>query len=899
MFNTSSLHQSESVSLTQPPSNDDFLEVMFGDDVDDAFVCSNTTAPDTDNEMAKAGMWSGGPIEFSRDLYQDPQRQNYTCVSTFRRDAEDVYHRQIEYFDALHFIVLDDIGTKVKIDPRELGFGEPTAIIETSPGNLQWFYRLKEPVRDVSLAHFLTKQVLATPVQGHLMTDQGAKGITRLCKLPQGRNMKLALGQPWQNRLVSWRPDLAYSAWEVASWFGQSLDHVPQINAMPAAAAMLSGEHPLIEALQEAELLKSAQQKNSGWWDILCLQRRLHTKGVDDGAAVKIRADGSWTMKCQHGHCADLKARDLYRWLVEQGLCVTPPQYRLHVKRIDPARLPFNVPVLVEDDFSFLDPDDGGAVDEVNYPDPEVEIEMDSEAMSAVSDKGSECGSERPSIFVDPGLIPSILKQCAKLLEQHVFKRGRTLVRIGRAAELHDGLSRLATQPVVIAVNRQWLMRELSELATFNRLDRRINDYKVVDCPMNIAIALELGTDDDTFSHLTVLANAPFLRADGSICETLGYDAETGIYYAPNLEFPPQPSQPGWREGRAALDELLDLVKQFPFAGDVSRSVYLADVLTALARPTLPKAPMVLYTATMAGSGKTLMASIANLIAYGHATTHPWPGANEEELKKVFTSVLLAGDPVVVFDNLPNGALVKSAALSQFVTSDDYADRKLGESERVKFRNRTRVVLTGNNITLASDNARRALVCELQLQVESLKDRQIEFEHPSLAMHIKQHRARFITAALTALRAYALHPDPLNVPPLESFEDWSWRVRDTLIWLGEEDPVASVNYGNDGTGEIAVTFQVMQTVAMAKVRTTPPEFRASDLAIWSTSNYALRDALEQAGCAESNSAGKVGMWLRAHKNRIAGGLKLVSKMVDGGRQPNKWLLQSVEQRNES
>ena len=196
---------------------------------------------------------------------------------------------------------------------------EPSAIIETSPGNQQWFYRLTEPVRDVSLAHFLTKQVLATPVQGHLMTDQGAKGITRLCKLPQGRNLKLALGQPWQNKMVSWRPTLAYSAWEVAAWFGQSLDHVPQINAMPAAAALLSGEHPLIEALQEAELLKSAQQKNSGWWDIQCLQRHLHTKGVDDGTAVKVRADGSWTMKCQHGHCADLKARDLYRWLVEQG----------------------------------------------------------------------------------------------------------------------------------------------------------------------------------------------------------------------------------------------------------------------------------------------------------------------------------------------------------------------------------------------------------------------------------------------------------------------------------------------------------------------------------------------------------------------------------------------------
>lgn len=187
----------------------------------------------------------------------------------------------------------------------------------------------------------------------------------------------------------------------------------------------------------------------------------------------------------------------------------------------------------------------------------------------------------------------------------------------------------------------------------------------------------------------------------------------------------------------------------------------------------------------------------------------------------------------------------------------------------------------------------------MQLQVESLKDRQIEFEHPNLALHIKQNRAHLITAALTVLRAYALHPQPLNLPPLDSFEDWSWRVREALIWLGEEDPVSSVNYDNDGTSEIALAFQVMQTVAKAKVRTTPPEFRASDLAIWSTSNFALRDALEQAGCTESNSAAKVGMWLRAHKNRIAGGLRLQSKAVDGGRQPNRWLLQNLEQPDES
>lgn len=337
------------------------------------------------------------------------------------------------------------------------------------------------------------------------------------------------------------------------------------------------------------------------------------------------------------------------------------------------------------------------------------------------------------------------------------------------------------------------------------------------------------------------------------------------------------------------MDLISNLVKQFPFANALSRSVFLSDVLTAIARPTLPKSPVILYNATMAGSGKTLMASVANLIAYGHATTHPWPGINEEELKKVFTSVLIAGDPVVVFDNLPNGAMIKSAALSQFATSDDYADRKLGVSERVKFRNRTRVVLTGNNITLASDNARRTLVCDLQLEVESIKDRVIDFEYPSLALHIKQNRPLYIAAALTILKAYAVHDDPLMLSPLDSFEDWSWRVREALVWLGEEDPVGAVNYENDGSGEIANVFATIQSIANVKQGASKEkDFRSHDLANWAAANIGLRDALEQAGCSETTSSAKLGYWLRAHKNRIAGGLKLVCKQIDGGRKPSKW-----------
>ena len=856
-----------SQSTNDPVTNDDFLEVMFGHSIDDAFVCSNSTPPDTEDENARIGMWAGGPIENSRNLYQASSRQNYTCVSTFRRTEEDYYYRQIEYFNALHFIVLDDIGTKVTVDPRTLGFGEPTYINETSPGNHQWFYRLSEPVRDISVASYLTKQVLAMPVQGHLMTDQGAKGVTRLCKLPEGMNLKLSLGTPWQNQQVSWRPDLSYSAAEIAGWFGANLNKAPIVHAAPAASSDDAESHPLIVALEAAGMLKSGHQKGSGWWDIHCHQRDLHTKSLDNGTAVKVRGDGSWTYKCQHGHCADTTPRDLYNWLSSQGYKLTPPQHRPNVVRIDRARL----------QFSEGDEDSeggGGGVGAIGHT--------------------SGSGGGRPTIYIDPGLLPQILQQCADLLDDVVFKRGPYLVRIGTSAEVIDGSMKLSMQPNVTPASRYWLLRELTVRAEFKRFDKRSNDYKVIDCPLNIAVSLELGTSDVTFQPLTAIANTPFLRNDGTVCDTLGYDVETGIYYAPTLNFPPVIANPTWQDAKDALGELSELVSQFPFANPQSRSVFLADVLTALARPTLRTSPMVLYTATMAGTGKTLMASIANLIAYGYATTHPWTGNNEEELKKVFTSILIAGDPVVVFDNLPNGGQIKHPALSQFVTSENYADRKLGESERVKFRNRTRVVLTGNNVTLTSDNARRTIVCDLELKVASLKDRQINFDHPSLATYIRENRSRLVVAGLTVLKAYAVQPAPLMMPPLESFEDWSWRVRDALVWLGEEDPVAAVDYGNDGSDEIAGAFEAMAVVATAKVHGDKLEFRASDLALWASSSFALREALELAGCTDPVSSPKVSYWLRALKNRIAGDYKLTFRKVHGGREAGKWMLEIAE-----
>ena len=103
--------------------------------------------------------------------------------------------------------------------------------------------------------------------------------------------------------------------------------------------------------------------------------------------------------------------------------------------------------------------------------------------------------------------------------------------------------------------------------------------------------------------------------------------------------------------------------------------------------------------------------------------------------------------------------------------------------------------------------------------------------------------------------------------------------------------MAAVKYDNDGSGEIAAAFAVIQSVRLLKQHQKPGDaFVARDLAGWASGNAELRDALEGAGCADSTNTAKVGYWLRAHKNRIASGLKLTFEQVHGGRDPGRWSL---------
>ena len=133
--------------------------------------------------------------------------------------------------------------------------------------------------------------------------------------------------------------------------------------------------------------------------------------------------------------------------------------------------------------------------------------------------------------------------------------------------------------------------------------------------------------------------------------------------------------------GMKALNRLKKVIKDFPFASDVDRSVVLAAMVLAVQRPTLPTAPIIAFTATTPASGKTLlMTGIASLTNGLSPAVHGFK-PNEDEFSKVLMSVMMQCEPYLLIDNVKLGVVLESEGLCTISTSGKFAGRVLGFSK--------------------------------------------------------------------------------------------------------------------------------------------------------------------------------------------------------------------------
>lgn len=282
---------------------------------------------------------------------------------------------------------------------------------------------------------------------------------------------------------------------------------------------------------------------------------------------------------------------------------------------------------------------------------------------------------------------------------------------------------------------------------------------------------------------LTGLISAPCLRPDGSLLTEPGWDEATGLWLDPHSELamaviPDQPTDTELADAAHwIVDELLD---EFPFADQPSRANAVALVLTISLRPAIPGlVPLALLNAPVAGSGKTLLINTATQIATGRqAALTAAPSGDDDELRKRITSLLIAGEPVAVFDNVK--ARLTSSVLAQALTSPWWGDRILGHSQMLSLEQRATWAATGNNIQVGGDLARRCYPINLDPQIAQPWRR--VYRRPNLDSWVDQHRADLLAAVLTIGRAWFARGRPDGgAPHWGTFQQWA----DTLAGMLE------------------------------------------------------------------------------------------------------------------
>ena len=190
-------------------------------------------------------------------------------------------------------------------------------------------------------------------------------------------------------------------------------------------------------------------------------------------------------------------------------------------------------------------------------------------------------------------------------------------------------------------------------------------------------------------------------------------------------------------------------------------------MLTSVIRRQLPAAPMFGISAREAGTGKGALASLAAIMATGRrAPETPWP-ATADEQRKVITATLIAGQPILILDNIVG--VLAGAPLCVLITAETWSDRLLGASRLVQLPASALVVATGNNLTVAGDLCRRVVPIEMDAGCENPELREFERELVPWAI---ENRPKLVAAALTILAAHrkAGSPLPADFKPLGSFE---------------------------------------------------------------------------------------------------------------------------------
>ncbi len=793
-------------------TNAEFVAAVFPCVPEGAFVA--TCAKGGDPSM---GGWPARRVDLTTAL-PSADTNNFVGCSSFYPGKDGSFRARKAQFAACHFLMLDDLGTKVPLD-RLNGF-ELSWRIETSPGNYQGGILLADPLTDGAVAVRLLTAVIDAG-----LCDKGAAGpLSRWARVPEGINGKPkhigADGAPFSCRLLEWRPDLRYTPEDIVEQL--------QLTLAPAGrpprstpAALVSGasrgsgqdaddiltpktkENPVVAALEARGWYQAPL--GSGKHDMTCPWVREHTDALDTGAAY-FEPDESHPLGgfcCQHSHRSHYHIQAL---LAVLGLRHTEARHKPLIR------------VVAGD-------------------------------MSPVVDAAEQELAHRGRHYQAGGLVVSI------------------------ATDPTSG------DPSIVPTSVSALTLELATTAIWTKYSGRTKEWLCCDPPARHTAILHAG---QTFRHLLPLvgvARQPYFReSDGVLIQAPGYDLTTyrfGVFDSKQFLLP----EPTPEAARSALTVLEDLLHEFHFVSPIDRAAALAAICTAVVRPTLPFAPGFHVRAPVMGSGKTYLCELIGAFAGPGGNAKVSYPTTSEEATKTILSLLLTGPAVIEFDDMDTDWM-PHGIIKRVFTAEQITDRILGVNKTATVSTRTLFLGSGNNVGPVRDLLRRVATIHLDPRCATPATMTYHGFPVEKVRQNRGRYVSAVLTILQAWRAAGM--PRATVDNIVTFNGaWSDYCRYPLMWMGHPDPATALleQVQHDPDGEVLNELMIEWEAVFGS---TPTALRkAVTTAVAGQSNLldAIR-ALPVVERGEINHS-KLGWWLGKHANRIVNGLELQEARADG------------------
>jgi putative DNA primase/helicase len=341
-----------------------------------------------------------------------------------------------------------------------------------------------------------------------------------------------------------------------------------------------------------------------------------------------------------------------------------------------------------------------------------------------------------------------------------LFERGGDVValKVAGHGEPHLELVQIPDLQVHLAYAARWL-------------EETEKGVKAVYPPGLVARDL-LGRASAWAPPLEEIVRIPILGADWKLNLQPGYGRADKAYYAPNHgPLPAIHDAPSAEDLAAARGLLLEeLLGDFPLVGKADVAGAVAAMLVPFVRGRIDgPTPMHLFDSPQPGTGKTMLADVLAIPALGREPTADTEITSGESLRKWMTAKALAGEPVVLIDNI--NAKLQGSALASALTKVAWSDRILGTSKMAQGEMRSLWLATGNNVVVSLEMARRIVRCRLDAKMEKPYLR-VGFRHANLRAWAKAHREELIGAILTLIQAWLAACRPAGKAVLGSYESY-------------------------------------------------------------------------------------------------------------------------------